>query len=350
MWRETAWIPGTRWTVIYISIHSLRVEGDWTRSARLPTISNFNPLPPCGGRPPHPHNAGGGRHFNPLPPCGGRPVSRYTPARARIYFNPLPPCGGRRFWFRFGVYSEQFQSTPSVWRETAAKRTAMPQYPISIHSLRVEGDCDNIFFCRRRKDFNPLPPCGGRLLPQYSALVVTRFQSTPSVWRETMDGSGVYQRLRFQSTPSVWRETVGNIGTCQAYAYFNPLPPCGGRQKSLCNVSAGDAISIHSLRVEGDSSWYNIISTRHRFQSTPSVWRETTLYRIYSTQEDISIHSLRVEGDTLQRIADTLNAISIHSLRVEGDTINSLCSISSAYFNPLPPCGGRQINISEIRR
>ena len=226
----------------------------------------------------------------------------------------------------------------------------MPQYPISIHSLRVEGDCDNIFFCRRRKDFNPLPPCGGRLLPQYSALVVTRFQSTPSVWRETMDGSGVYQRLRFQSTPSVWRETVGNIGTCQAYAYFNPLPPCGGRQKSLCNVSAGDAISIHSLRVEGDSSWYNIISTRHRFQSTPSVWRETTLYRIYSTQEDISIHSLRVEGDTLQRIADTLNAISIHSLRVEGDTINSLCSISSAYFNPLPPCGGRQIIISEIRR
>ena len=133
------------------------------------------------------------------------------------------------------------------------------------------------------------------------------------------------------------------MGTHRGRGHFNPLPPCGGRQKSLCNVSAGDAISIHSLRVEGDSSWYNIISTRHRFQSTPSVWRETTLYRIYSTQEDISIHSLRVEGDTLQRIADTLNAISIHSLRVEGDTINSLCSISSAYFNPLPPCGGRLV-------
>ncbi len=237
--------------------------------------THFNPLPPCGGRHVIAPNSHLVQYFNPLPPCGGRPVSRYTPARARIYFNPLPPCGGRRFWFRFGVYSEQFQSTPSVWRETA---------PV----IHVTCQC---------RDFNPRPPCGGR-----------RHGS------QGRDG----RLYTFQSTPSVWRETGHGQQDCRPYPISIHSLRVEGDRRILTMQEEG-AISIHSLRVEGDSSWYNIISTRHRFQSTPSVWRETTLYRIYSTQEDISIHSLRVEGDTLQRIADTLNAISIHSLRVEGD-------------------------------
>ena len=33
-----------------------------------------------------------------------------------------------------------FQSTPSVWRETAYFNTLTTAYGISIHSLRVEGD------------------------------------------------------------------------------------------------------------------------------------------------------------------------------------------------------------------
>ena len=35
-------------------------------------------------------------------------------------------------------------------------------------------------------------------------------------------------------------------------------------------------ISIHSLRVEGDSGASYLINAMHLFQSTPSVWRETT--------------------------------------------------------------------------
>ena len=34
-----------------------------------------------------------------------------------------------------------------------------------------------------------------------------------------------------------------------------------------------------------------------KFQSTPSVWRETSIRKIYRIYDKISIHSLRVEGD-----------------------------------------------------
>ena len=58
------------------------------------------------------------------------------------------------------------------------------------------------------------------------------------------------------------------------------------------------AISIHTLRVEGDmppkvQKWQDIL-----FQSTPSVWRVTLLvYATELTLQLISIHTLRVEGD-----------------------------------------------------
>ena len=37
--------------------------------------------------------------------------------------------------------------------------------------------------------------------------------------------------------------------------------------------------------------------------------------------------------------------ISIHSLRVEGDNAVVYTDVVIAYFNPLPPCGGRRIVI-----
>ena len=56
-----------------ISIHSLRVEGDLDSDDEKGADHDFNPLPPCGGRP---MTAGLRQQrpldFNPLPPCGGR--------------------------------------------------------------------------------------------------------------------------------------------------------------------------------------------------------------------------------------------------------------------------------------
>ena len=78
------------------------------------------------------------------------------------------------------------------------------------------------------------------------------------------------------------------------------------------------AISIHSLRVEGDIKRWAL-----------------------TEGEDISIHSLRVEGDRWYLCAVWTTQISIHSLRVEGDLQGQVQSQDTGDFNPLPPCGGR---------
>ena len=203
------------------------------RQAEMPkasaTFFYFNPLPPCGGRLPAGMMAGNASYFNPLPPCGGR---RKRAARAAYIadFNPLPPCGGRqrtlaqnptrkRFQSTPSVWREttyrgnigdesRFQSTPSVWRETNTIHYIDPQSLISIHSLRVEGD-------RSFHNFG-------------------------------------FRSKKFQSTPSVWRETSGATRLRTGGKNFNPLPPCGGRRSSRRNPPIWIAISIHSLRVEGD--------------------------------------------------------------------------------------------------
>ena len=100
-----------------ISIHSLRMEGDWRNIEGKPDLSNFNPLPPHGGR---------------QRTCG---VS-WSPAR--------------------------FQSTPSAWRETWNAFCAACEADISIHSLRMEGDIVRKALSARKTNFNPLPPHGGR--------------------------------------------------------------------------------------------------------------------------------------------------------------------------------------------
>ena len=82
--------------------------------------------------------------------------------------------------------------------------------------------------------------------------------------------------------------------------------------------------------------------TKVRFQSTPSVWRETGAGVLLRTLDAISIHSLRVEGDHDAEREVLVCDISIHSLRVEGDFVGSRVPGKTHYFNPLPPCGGRR--------
>ncbi len=65
---------------------------------------------------------------------------------------------------------------------------------------------------------------------------------------------------------------------------------------------AGQKISIHSLRVEGDQGiFFAVLLISH-----------------------ISIHSLRVEGDKIPIQFFAEDPISIHSLRVEGDNFGQL--------------------------
>ena len=151
-----------------------------------------------------------------------------------------------------------FQSTLSAWRETAMQYAETLRQRISIHSLRMEGDYHRMCYIRRLWDFNPLPPhggrhivtqftkCtnyfnplpphGGRLLSVRQRLYPLSFQSTPSAWRETYDIDGNGDWITFQSTPSAWRETLGAFDEIGVYS-----------------------ISIHSLRMEGDThNGYNL--------------------------------------------------------------------------------------------
>ena len=101
-------------------------------------------------------------------------------------------------------------------------------------------------------------------------------------------------------------------------------------------------ISIHALRVEGDNFTMMDNLGVAIFQSTPSVWRATTILSAcvgvisfqstpsvrratrglawISSGNAISIHALRVEGDQGRRhTGRASDIISIHALRVEGD-------------------------------
>ena len=182
----------------------------------------------------------------------------------------------------------RFQSTPSAWRETS-------------------------FAC--------------------SCFRIDSFQSTPSAWRETQPVLFFQRTCIFQSTPSAWRETCLDHSDPPQHRYFNPLPPHGGRRCTThrllwkmhfnplpphggrlgvlpvyqCRIG----ISIHSLRMEGDSIRYAVslfppyfnplpphggrrcspsaFSSTSVFQSTPSAWRETS--RSESDRSDFTFQS-----------------------------------------------------------
>ena len=109
------------------------------------------------------------------------------------------------------------------------------------------------------------------------ALLDVLFQSTPSVWRETLFDQLDLLDLLFQSTPSVWRETPLLKSTSIGTSDFNPLPPCGGRQDGAGNpLRAGchfNPLPPCGGRQDPDVQAY----LQEQFQSTPSVWRETKI-------------------------------------------------------------------------
>ena len=213
--------------------------------------NDFNPLPPCGGRPMQPIRKRAIYYFNPLPPCGGRPVSRRkTPNRRN--FNPLPPCGGRHLCGTVCIYAANFNPLPPCGGRLRRLSVSFPDHNISIHSLRVEGDFDDCLFLSQIIIFQSTPSVwretkpplrqrmtvkisihslrveGDAKIPRQKQLRA-QFQSTPSVWRETSDSFQTFIQNIFQSTPSVWRETCSSRSSRCKSSNFNPLPPCGGR-------------------------------------------------------------------------------------------------------------------------
>ena len=150
-------------------------------------------------------------YFYPRPPGGGRPWTPYVLQSRRPFLST--PSGWRATWGWFDSDIELiFLSTPSGWRATksislsskifenfyprppgggrpaVALDTTLTHEGISIHALRVEGDCH---------------------LHGKSAFVA-RFLSTPSGWRATR-------------RPDLHHKKNAN---------FYPRPPGGGRPRT----------------------------------------------------------------------------------------------------------------------
>ena len=134
------------------------------------------------------------------------------------------------------------------------------------------------------------------------------------------------------------------VTTIYTLSHFNPLPPHGGRPFPTINSDRPSAISIHSLRMEGDPAYESTeISARdisiHSLRMEGDLQNHDVTFRSryfnplpphggrhshhvkHPVTDSISIHSLRMEGDIYHKTFGCDIDISIHSLRMEGDSI-----------------------------
>ena len=102
-------------------------------------------------------------------------------------FNPLPPCGGRHCRYSEFLDGDNI-SIHSLRVEGDIDKVSdfARELPISIHSLRVEGDCWMSTACTFLTSISIHSLRVEGDLPSVPALAFgVEFQSTPSVWRET---------------------------------------------------------------------------------------------------------------------------------------------------------------------
>ena len=240
----------------------------------------------------------------------------------RWHFYPRPPGGGRPIPVVFLDMIAEFLSTPSGWRATSdgagVKLDYQNFYPRPPGGGRPYFGPIGVGV---GENFYPRPPGGGRLtmmlgfqLLDIISIHALRVEGDHTIsWRTTTTRT-------FLSTPSGWRATFDDAKKAAKDFDFYPRPPGGGRPFFLNGFSHVAVISIHALRVEGDSCPQQCSGGRALFLSTPSGWRATCARKRAGTDQAISIHALRVEGDKSSRTTKEMRTISIHALRVEGDT------------------------------
>ena len=287
--------------VVGISIHALCEEGDrlFDGDHRRPDQISIHAL--CEEGDPRDRGRGAAAaDFYPRPLRGGRPViSSLSPLAATL-----------------------FLSTPSARRATASPPTIRPASP----------------------DFYPRPLRGGRP----DALPLDGRLRGISIHALCEEGDAVLARRReddgvFLSTPSARRATHATVNRPTSRKDFYPRPLRGGRRARLRHRHQAQAISIHALCEEGDSSRPPNTTRPTTFLSTPSA-RRATYYeqRGEAVVEFLSTPSARratrPRGRSLLR-----QEISIHALCEEGDNSTFRTFTWLWYFYPRPLRGGRQV-------
>ena len=171
---------------------------------------------------------------------------------------------------------------------------------ISIHAPHAGGDPQVVELASKEYDFNPRPPCGGRLQGWRERYRRSQFQSTPPMrgaTKELMErygGSEISIHAPHAGGDILLKQTPATAG------HFNPRPPCGGRRSLMWPVKL-----------------------RAQFQSTPPMRGATCQHLLRRPRYGISIHAPHAGGDPQPR-------------RSPGHQF---------YFNPRPPCGGRRARL-----
>ena len=171
-------------TVLTISIHALREEGD-------------QPVPTAGPSEPN---------FYPRPPRGGRPCKLSTALNSRT-----------------------FLSTPSARRATFDSANALTVRKISIHALREEGDLFRLGLLHNGRNFYPRPPRGGR--PGNTSALGSILHFYPRPPRGGRPASSGMQSFSHTISIHALREEGDDADRCglRTLTDFYPRPPRGGR-------------------------------------------------------------------------------------------------------------------------
>ena len=125
---------------------------------------------------------------------------------------------------------ERFQSTPPVRGATLRINPLYYILAISIHAPRAGGDI-----------FISSPSSSGGISIH-----------APRAGGDTREPRENRAPRAFQSTPPVRGATRNAINITPRSRYFNPRPPCGGRQGGAGHRRRGLPISIHAPRAGGD--------------------------------------------------------------------------------------------------
>ena len=205
-----------------ISIHAPRAGGDSDGRPAPVSSGYFNPRPPCGGRPCSAAILPSIVAFQSTPPVRGATACPPCSCRSGRISIHAPRAGGDGSVSSQSQVQFRFQSTPRA----AGINTSGT--PISIHAPRAGGDGAEGWNCiKTDTNFNPRPPCGGRL------------------------------------ADSAYDKCVVHISI--------HAPRAGGDDAKKQAIQELSAISIHAPRAGGDNKPTAKIRAICIFQSTPPV-------------------------------------------------------------------------------
>ena len=167
------------------------------------------------------------------------------------------------------------------------------------------------------------------------------FLSTPSGWRATAAAVAEPAAALDISIHALRVEGDTMLGSaCRLKMHFYPRPPGGGRRAKTVRPTA---LLYFYPRPPGGGRLLLFIFLA--FLLCISIHALRVEGDFNNSNLDliivISIHALRVEGDSPSPPSFVTVPISIHALRVEGDWSRAFPRIMQQHFYPRPPGGGR---------